>query len=344
MLHHDLATLHRQYGEVVRIAPDHLSFISAEAWKDIYGHAAARKFLKVGYGEALPGVHSIVTAADPEIHTRQRRLISHAFSDTALREQEEVVISYVNLLVKTLKEKAAKPADAVVNLVRWFDFTTFDLIGDLSFGESFGCLDVDAYHPWVETLLQVVVAVTFIHVASFYSPLDKILMSMAPKKAMEIRDNHTAMSMEKVHRRLKLHTDRADFWKYILRHQDDAEKSMSLKEMEVNASTLIIAGSETISTTCSGVIFFLSHQPLLMKELCDELRTTFKRDDEINMTTIGGLKVLHATLMEGMRLFPPAPAGAPRLSPPGGAYVAGSFVAGGVMVMLHLLQYHANMA
>lgn len=332
MLHHDLATLHQRYGEVVRIAPDHLSFISAQAWKDIYGHSAARKFLKVGYGEALPGVHSIVTAANPETHARQRKLISHAFSDTALREQEEVVINYVDLLISNLKKRAANPKDAEVNLVRWFDFTTFDLIGDLSFGESFGCLNLDAYHPWVETLLQVVVAVTYIHVASLYSPLDKILMSMAPKTALEIRDNHTAMSVEKVHRRLEIKTDRADFWKYILRHQGDPEKSMSIKEMEVNASTLIIAGSETISTTCSGVIFFLCHQPVLMKGLCDELRSTFERDDQINMRSIGGLKVLHATLMEGMRLFPPAPAGAPRLSPPGGAAVAGRYVAGGVRI------------
>lgn len=171
---------------------------------------------------------------------------------------------------------------------------------------------------------------------------------MAPKKALEIRDNHTAMSVEKVHRRLEIKADRADFWKYILRHQDDPTKSMSLKEMEVNASTLIIAGSETISTTCSGVIFFLCHQPGLMKKLCDELRTTFERDDQINMKTISGLKILHATLMEGMRLFPPAPAGAPRLSPPGGAAVAGQYVAGGVRLssldmfskaLLNLLDY-----
>lgn len=34
---YDLKELHDQYGDVVRIAPDELSYNSAQAWKDIYG-------------------------------------------------------------------------------------------------------------------------------------------------------------------------------------------------------------------------------------------------------------------------------------------------------------------
>ncbi|EKG16743.1 Cytochrome P450 [Macrophomina phaseolina MS6] len=30
--------LHRRYGDVVRVAPNQLSYIKGEAWKDIYGH------------------------------------------------------------------------------------------------------------------------------------------------------------------------------------------------------------------------------------------------------------------------------------------------------------------
>lgn len=32
-----LHELHKQYGPVVRIAPDEISYISADAWKTIYG-------------------------------------------------------------------------------------------------------------------------------------------------------------------------------------------------------------------------------------------------------------------------------------------------------------------
>ena len=36
------AKLHEKYGGVVRIAPDELSFITAEAWRDIYGNRVGK--------------------------------------------------------------------------------------------------------------------------------------------------------------------------------------------------------------------------------------------------------------------------------------------------------------
>lgn len=35
--------MHDKYGEVVRLAPDQISFTSVEAWKDIYGHKVGGK-------------------------------------------------------------------------------------------------------------------------------------------------------------------------------------------------------------------------------------------------------------------------------------------------------------
>jgi hypothetical protein len=35
----------------------------------------------------------------------------------------------------------------IVNIVQWFGFTTFDLIDDLGFGESFNCLERTEFHP-----------------------------------------------------------------------------------------------------------------------------------------------------------------------------------------------------
>ncbi|RFU25703.1 hypothetical protein B7463_g10633, partial [Scytalidium lignicola] len=340
-LPHDLSDLHKNYGDVVRFEPNSLTFISPEAWNDIYSHARARANPKVGYGEPAPGIHSIVTAPDAETHARQRKIISHAFSDKALKDQESFVLEYLRRLIVQLRERASNPGTAVVNLVQWFDWTTFDIIGDLSFGEPFDCLKNSSYHIWVDTLLQVVVAVSFITAARLYTPLDKVLMMVAPKKAMEIRDNHTAMSKDKVHRRMQVDIDRKDFWSYILQRKEDAA-GMSMEEMEVNAATLIIAGSETISTTCSGACYYLCKSPALMKQICDEIRGTFKFEEEINMTSVQKLKFLHAVLMEGMRLFPPAPAGAPRLTPPEGEMIGKYFVPGNTTVMISQLAAYIN--
>lgn len=52
------------------------------------------------------------------------------------------MMRYFDLLIQRLHENADKPVD----LVKWYNFTTFDIIGDLTFGESFDCLETSTLH------------------------------------------------------------------------------------------------------------------------------------------------------------------------------------------------------
>lgn len=85
-------------------------------------------------------VYSPAIAANDVDHTRQRRLLNHAFSEAALREQEPLMNKYFDLLIQKLYEKIDGPTNGKVNIMRWFNFITFDMIGDLCFGEDFGAL------------------------------------------------------------------------------------------------------------------------------------------------------------------------------------------------------------
>jgi hypothetical protein len=58
-----------------------------------------------------------------------RKLIAHAFSDTALLEQTPLVTKYFDLLVERLKQQIDSPVEGRVNIAGWFNFTTFDIIG-----------------------------------------------------------------------------------------------------------------------------------------------------------------------------------------------------------------------
>jgi hypothetical protein len=138
----DYKVHHDKYGPVVRVMPNELSFNTAKAWDDIYGHRVGlqnmdKDPIHVGAVEAIPGATNLTMAPDTH-HARQRRALAHAFSKQALLEQEPILRGYVNLFVQRLREMAhdGKPA----NMVSWFNFCTFDIIGDLSFGEPFGCL------------------------------------------------------------------------------------------------------------------------------------------------------------------------------------------------------------
>lgn len=58
-----------------------------------------------------------------------RKLLSHAFSDSALREQESILTGYIDLLVSRLKEQSQIPTIDKVDIMSWYNFTTFDIIG-----------------------------------------------------------------------------------------------------------------------------------------------------------------------------------------------------------------------
>lgn len=124
--------LHNQYGPVVRIAPDELSYITPTAWKTIYGHRPQEmpKSLR-GHGHFAPenGVHGILTTPDKSDHSRMRRSIAQAFSDRALRGQETFIHGYVDSLLSAMKKIAVDKT--AVNMTEYYNFTTFDIIGGM---------------------------------------------------------------------------------------------------------------------------------------------------------------------------------------------------------------------
>ena len=79
------------------------------------------------------GSDSIITANDAD-HARMRRLLGHAFSGKALREQEPLIQSYVHNLISGLHRHTQDRNKGKVDLADWYNWTTFDVVGDLSFG------------------------------------------------------------------------------------------------------------------------------------------------------------------------------------------------------------------
>ena len=126
-----LAKLHQQYGGVVRTGPRELSYASgATAWKDVYGfkkHGAAHPYKDpMFYGKPLNGVDSLITAEDFN-HGRQRKILSHAFSDKTLKEQEPLLKRWATLMRKKLSERAN--GEDHVDMLKYYNCTTFDVMG-----------------------------------------------------------------------------------------------------------------------------------------------------------------------------------------------------------------------
>lgn len=308
-----LKTLHDKYGPAVRYTGNHVSFISADAWNTIYGHKTHidRTFQKdlVAYGQK--GKKTDIIDANNDDHRRMRRVLAHAFSEKALRGQEDIVRQYVDLFLKRMGEKAALAEP--IDIVLWYNFTTFDLIGDLAFGKSFNMLQKGVYHPWVKTIFESVAFISFGELLRRYPILNSVAALVTPKGLVESYQTNTRLSHETALQRLRSGDQtREDFMSYILRNNNsDDEKvrarGLSEDEIAANALILIIAGSETTATQLSGATYHLLMNPDKYETLVAEIRGAFASEDEITMSSVNNLEYLIAVLTESFRACESSP-------------------------------------
>lgn len=107
-------------------------------------------------------------------------------------------------------------------------------------------------------------------------------------------------------------------------------QGLLFEELSSNAGLLIVAGSETTATLLSGATFFLTSNPTALRRLTEEVRSTFKRKEDITLRSVQSLPYMLACLNESLRQYPPVATGLPRRAPPGGAAIAGTLVPEGV--------------
>jgi cytochrome P450 len=330
--HSVVKRLHDQYGSVVRIAPNALVYNSAASWKDIYGHRKKGQKLFVKdpalYSPTPNGTNAIITANNEE-HTRMRRLLTHAFSNKALKEQETILHIYADKLIDKLAGIVHGSQHPVVDMTRWYNFTTFDLIGDLAFGEPFGCLSEGKYHWWVMVILDAVKASAYLKVFWFYPILLPFLILLVPRHLLRKRKASFNWSVEKVRRRLARKTTRPDFTSYIIKHGHGG-RGLSLPEIDANAGVFVLAGSETTAALLTGCTYYLLQHPEKYVRLVREIRGAFAQVSEIKLSALVELPYLNAVLTETLRIYPPIPSMLPRLVPQGGAVIDGQYVPGGV--------------
>ncbi|KAK3313180.1 cytochrome P450 [Apodospora peruviana] len=337
----DVLGLHKKYGPVVRIAPDQLIFGDPQAWKDVMGHRVGggpelEKSLK--FYKPLEEIPVDIVNASREEHGQLRRTMAHGFSDRSMREQQPIIKGYIDLLIRRLRQNCGD-GNKKLNINAWYNFTTFDIIGDLAFGESFGCLDNSDYHPWVRAIFQLARVGTVMQSAAQYPALMKLILTLIPKKAMQERKHHIDLTKAKLQRRMEVGKERPDLVEGLLRKKD--ELGLTLDKLQANSAILIIGGSETTATLLSGVTFLLLTNPDALAKLKSEIRSSFKSQHEIDFASVSALPYLLACLDEALRMYPPVPSGLPRVVPQGGASICGNFVPENTVVSIyHWAMYH----
>ena len=142
-----VAELHAEYGDFVRVGSSDLSITHPKAVSAIYGLGS--RCTKAAWYDLNKPMVSLQTLRVKTLHDQRRRQWSSAFSDKALRGYEDRIQRYRNKLVSQIQAFDGQPFDAT----KWFNLYSFDVMGDLAFGNSFNMLESSEEH-WAITLLN----------------------------------------------------------------------------------------------------------------------------------------------------------------------------------------------
>lgn len=212
--------LHNRYGDIVRIAPDELAFSHPDAWKDIMGHKNGEEELGKAdwFYRPFPEARHIVNE-DRDQHKGLRRAMAHGFSEKAMRDQEPLIRRYTDLLLERLHEQSKSGQPVAIS--DWYNFTTFDIIGDLAFGEAFGCLENARYDSWIKNIFESGRLGVILQSISFYPLLKTLLLLFVPKSLQEAQKKHKDLTTAKMLRRLSIAEDRPDLINNLLKKKEE---------------------------------------------------------------------------------------------------------------------------
>lgn len=169
---------------------------------------------------------------------------------------------------------------------------SFDIMADLTFGESMGLLETQEYSPWLLGIFDGIFYACVSRAFQYFPTLWNVIQLLIPRSVHEAAEASFKHSADRVDKRLAMDTERPDIFGLVLKHETGSK--MPRHEMHANADLLMIAGTETTATTLSGLTYNLLTNIGPMEKLTREIRESFRSADEITIDTLPKLPVSNA--------------------------------------------------
>lgn len=295
-------------------------------WKEVFSHKPVDKVEFTKHPRHYDAYYndSLLNASTGE-HRRLRRVFASAFTERAIRAEEPIMQKHVALFLQRLSELSA--SDSPIDLNEWINYTTFDITGELTFGEPFHCLERSALHAWIGFIFDSLRAVTMTRLLREYTWLRLFLPLLVSKEVEAQARRHGELTAAWVAKRLEIPPDsKQDFMRHFAQHMVSGD--LTRDQVRVDAGVFVTAGSETSAATTAALLYLICKHPDVYAELAREIRGAFVSEAEITITATARLAYLNMCIKETMRLHPPAPELAGRRSP--GDFVGGYWVSEGV--------------
>lgn len=111
-------------------------------------HTVKERYLKASFYKDIsaPGVQNVFNTPDIWFHRRHRKLLQAPFSDAALQVFQPAIEMRIRMTIQRMAEETKTRGTA--DVFKWWLFMATDIIGELSFGESFRTLEQGKVSIW----------------------------------------------------------------------------------------------------------------------------------------------------------------------------------------------------
>lgn len=170
-----------------------------------------------------------------------------ALSAKAVTAQEPLILDYAQKLIAGINGELLEPSNkGMIDVAKWLSMATFDLIGDLAFSKSFGCLETGILHPWIKVVFGAFKALPCLRVIREIPGVPYIglkALYLLPKSIKQKWIDHFNYGADLIDKRIASGEDRPDMAHYLTTKEG---MPLTLNEIKENAVQMVTAGSEPV--------------------------------------------------------------------------------------------------
>ncbi|KAI1422851.1 cytochrome P450 [Xylaria sp. FL1777] len=329
----------RQYGDVVRIAPNELVFLTPQAAKDIYlaQENHLESFVQVGYDALDTGDNGISGEPNPVRHREVARRLAPAFSNRSLMAKETTIQGHMNQFMEKIEHLQGRD----IELRQWSDWLALDLSADMTYGQDLGQVRDMKDSVFLNSSLKLNLFLTLSQISRKFNLAARVLLTPLMYLSIPLSVWFTITSLIKTNAKdlqqridRRGNTEHLDYVEQLIPFDKPLPTKKELFHIQNVAGQLLLASWQPLANQFYTIVLFLLREPGVYAALVSEVRAAFSHDSDITIGSLaaGNLRYLQACVSEGLRIHAETVDGLPRISP--GTTVDGHFVPQGVICQI----------
>lgn len=209
-------------------------------------------------------------------------------------------------------------------------FTT-DIIGEITFSKSFGFMESEADDGSFMQIEKALQSAAWIGQVSWLYWLHDRLMPLIGNH-LPVNNRHGSirtLAAKEISARMDRGSERKDILSKLFAAQKAKPTELDNNAVVSMATSNIFAGSDTTAISTRAIIYFLLKNPQYKQRLVEEIddfRRQGKFSDPVRLSEADSMPYLQAVMYEALRCHPAVGMSLPRVTPAGGATVAGTFI------------------